>query len=271
MINKVGVNMQKIKGLTNQEVLDQIDLGHMNISPKPLVKTNKQIIFEHVFNLFNAYNFVIACALVFVQAWSSLFFVVIVSANTVIRIYQEIRSRNMVAKLNLIISPKTKVLRDETIQEIDNEEIVLNDVVYFETGNQVSSDSIVLDTAVEVDESLLTGEADPVLKNIGDHLLSGSFIVSGACYARVEHVGIDNYATHLANEARQRKPVTSELVNVFNKVTKFTSYLVVPLSVLMLYQALGVREESLATAIVNTSTALLGMLPKGLVLLQVFL
>lgn len=267
MINKVGVNMKKIKGLTNQEVLDQIDLGHMNISPKPLVKTNKQIIFEHVFNLFNAYNFVIACALVFVQAWSSLFFVVIVSANTVIRIYQEIRSRNMVAKLNLIISPKTKVLRDETIQEIDNEEIVLNDVVYFETGNQVSSDSIVLDTAVEVDESLLTGEADPVLKNIGDHLLSGSFIVSGACYARVEHVGIDNYATHLANEARQRKPVTSELVNVFNKVTKFTSYLVVPLSVLMLYQALGVREESLATAIVNTSTALLGMLPKGLVLL----
>lgn len=267
MINKVGVNMQKIKGLTNQEVLDQIDLGHMNISPKPLVKTNKQIIFEHVFNLFNAYNFVIACALVFVQAWSSLFFVVIVSANTVIRIYQEIRSRNMVAKLNLIISPKTKVLRDETIQEIDNEEIVLNDVVYFETGNQVSSDSIVLDTAVEVDESLLTGEADPVLKNVGEHLLSGSFIVSGACYARVEHVGIDNYATHLANEARQRKPVTSELVNVFNKVTKFTSYLVVPLSVLMLYQALGVREESLATAIVNTSTALLGMLPKGLVLL----
>lgn len=267
MINKVGVNMQKIKGLTNQEVLDQIDLGHMNISPKPLVKTNKQIIFEHVFNLFNAYNFVIACALVFVQAWSSLFFVVIVSVNTVIRIYQEIRSRNMVAKLNLIISPKTKVLRDETIQEIDNEEIVLNDVVYFETGNQVSSDSIVLDTAVEVDESLLTGEADPVLKNIGDHLLSGSFIVSGACYARVEHVGIDNYATHLANEARQRKPVTSELVNVFNKVTKFTSYLVVPLSVLMLYQALGVREESLAIAIVNTSTALLGMLPKGLVLL----
>ena len=105
------------------------------------------------------------------------------------------------------------------------------------------------------------------MKNIGDHLLSGSFIVSGACYARVEHVGIDNYATHLANEARQRKPVTSELVNVFNKVTKFTSYLVVPLSVLMLYQALGVREESLATAIVNTSTALLGMLPKGLVLL----
>lgn len=259
--------MKKMVGLTSEEVKKQVDLGHVNISPKPLVKTNKQIIVEHVFNLFNAYNFVIALALVLVQAWSSLFFVVIVSANTIIRIYQEIRSRNMVAKLNLIISPKTKVLRDGEYQEIDNEEIVLNDVIHLETGNQISSDSIVLDTPVEVDESLLTGEADPVLKKIGDHLLSGSFIVSGACHAEVEHVGIDNYATHLANEARNRKPVTSELVTTFNKVTKFTSYLVVPLSVLMLYQALGVREETITMAIVNTSTALLGMLPKGLVLL----
>ena len=104
-------------------------LGHMNISPKPLVKSYRQIVIEHVFNLFNAYNFVIAVALIMVQAWSSLFFVVIVTSNTVIRIYQEIRSRNMVAKLNLIISPKTKVLRDDQIQEIDNEEIVLSDVI----------------------------------------------------------------------------------------------------------------------------------------------
>ncbi|MFR7590390.1 MAG: HAD-IC family P-type ATPase [Longibaculum sp.] len=259
--------MEKITGLTNEQVQQQIRLGHINISPKPLVKTNRQIIFEHVFNLFNAYNFVIASALVFVQAWSSLFFVVIVSTNTIIRIYQEIRSRNMVAKLNLIISPKTKVLREGKLQDIENEAIVLDDVIYLETGNQISSDSIVLDTAVEVDESLLTGEADPVFKEVGDHLLSGSFIVSGACHARVEHVGIDNYATQIANEARNRKPVTSELVTTFNKVTKFTSFLVVPLSILMLYQALGVREETLTMAIVNTSTALLGMLPKGLVLL----
>lgn len=121
----------------------QKELGNINVSPKPLVKTNRQIIVEHVFNLFNAYNFVIACALVAVQAWSSLFFVVIVTSNTVIRIYQEIRSRNMVAKLNLIISPQTKVLRDNQIEAIDNEQIVLNDVIYLETGNQISADSIV--------------------------------------------------------------------------------------------------------------------------------
>ena len=96
---------------------------------------------------------------------------------------------------------------------LDNEEIVLSDVIYLETGNQISADSIVLDTAVEVDESLLTGEVDPVLKRVGDHLLSGSFIVSGACHAEVEHVGIDNYATKIANEARNRKPVISEPVS----------------------------------------------------------
>ena len=207
--------MRKVKGLTNEQVQNEMKLGHMNISPKPLVKSYRQIVIEHVFNLFNAYNFVIAVALIMVQAWSSLFFVVIVTSNTVIRIYQEIRSRNMVAKLNLIISPKTKVLRDDQIQEIDNEEIVLSDVIYLETGNQISADSIVLDTAVEVDESLLTGEVDPVLKRVGDHLLSGSFIVSGACHAEVEHVGIDNYATKIANEARNRKPVISELVTFF--------------------------------------------------------
>lgn len=259
--------MKKLTGLTNQQVQEQIHLGHVNISPKPLVKTNGQIIREHVFNLFNAYNFVIALALIWVQAWSSLFFVVIVGSNTIIRIVQDIRSRNMVAKLTLLVSPKVKVIRDNQVHVISHEEIVLGDNIYLESGNQIAADAIVLDTPVEVDESLLTGEVDPILKKVGDHLLSGSFIVSGACHGEVEHVGIDNYATHIADEARKRKPVTSELIKTFTKVTKFTSMLVVPISVFMLYQALSVRDETLAMAIVNTSTALLGMLPKGLILL----
>ena len=110
-----------------------------------------------------------------------MFFIVLVTSNVVIRISQEIKSRNMVAKLNLIISPKTKVLRDGVVLSIDNEEIVLGDYIYLETGNQIPADCVILDNDVEVDESLLTGEADPVLKKAGDHLLSGSFIISGAC------------------------------------------------------------------------------------------
>lgn len=267
VIYRMGDEMDKVKGLTNQEVQEQMQLGHVNISPKPLVKTHRQIFCEHIFTLFNAYNFVIACALIYVQAWSSLFFVLIVTMNTIIHIYQDIRSRQMVARLNLIISPKTKVLREGQIYEIDNEDIVLHDVVLFETGQQISADSVVLDTPIEVDESLLTGEADPVFKDVGDHLLSGSFVVSGACHARVEHVGIDNYATKIANEARKRKPVISDLVVTFKKVTRLTSMLVLPISICLIYQALGIRNETLTSTIVNTSTALLGMLPIGLVLL----
>lgn len=259
--------MEKYTGLSSKEVKKQKSLGNINISPKPIVKSNFKIVIGHVFNLFNAYNFFIALALVWVQAYSSLFFVVVVISNTIIRIRQEIKSKNMVAKLNLIVLPKTKVIRDGEITLIDNEEIVLEDTIYFETGNQICADSIIINDSVEVDESLLTGEVDPVLKNIGDHLLSGSFIVSGACLAKVEHVGKDNYATKITNEARNRKPVSSKLMNTFTKVTRFTSYLVVPLSILMLTQAYFIREQTVTSTIINTATALLGMLPKGLVLL----
>ncbi len=259
--------MKKITGLTNKEVNLRIKENKVNTAPKPVVKSNLQIIISHIFNLFNAYNFIIAAALIAVKAYSSLFFVVIVVSNTIIRARQEIKSKNMVTKLNLIVSPKTKVIREEKMISIDNEEIVLDDVVYFETGNQISADAKVVENSVEVDESLLTGEADPVTKNPGDILLSGSFILSGACYAKVTHVGKDNYANKITDHARTRKPVNSELLNTFNTVTRYTSYLVLPLSILMLYQAYVIRDQSITSTIVNTATALLGMLPKGLVLL----
>lgn len=259
--------MNERLGLSTKDVKERIKHGQINISPKPAVKSYRQIIFEHTFNLFNAYNFCIAVALVLVKAWTSLFFVVIVSSNTFLRIYQEIKSRNMVAKLNLIISPKTTVIRDGQEQEIFNEEIVLDDVIYLKSGMQIAADCVVIDTPIEVDESLLSGEAEPVLKKPGDHLLSGSFLLSGACHARVEHVGLDNYATKIADETRKRKPVSSEMVKVFSKVTRWTSCLVVPISSLLLFEALLLRKEPIETTVVNTSTALLGMLPVGLVLL----
>ena len=269
MIYKRGVkkSMDKRFGLNSTEVKERIRKGQVNISPKPAVKSYRQIICEHTFNLFNAYNFCIALALVMVKAWTSLFFVVIVSSNTFLRIYQEIKSRNMVAKLNLIISPKTKVIRDGIEQEIDNEEIVMDDVIHLKSGMQIAADCVILDTQVEVDESMLSGEAEPILKGPGDHLLSGSFLLSGACYAQVEHVGLDNYATKIADETRKRKPVSSEMVKVFSKVTRLTSCLVVPLSALLFFEALVLRKQPITSTVVNTSTALLGMLPIGLVLL----
>lgn len=259
--------MKKLSGLNSQEVEQRILEGKVNVAFKPKVKSNLEIIISHIFNLFNAYNFIIAVALIAVKAYSSLFFVVVVISNTYIRARQEIKSKNMVAKLNLIVSPKTKVIRNGKMEAIDNEELVLDDIVYFETGNQISADAIIIENCVEVDESLLTGEADPIYKQPGDHLLSGSFILSGACYCKIEHVGKDNYANKITDQARSRKPVDSVLLNTFNKVTRYTSYLVLPLSILMLYQAYVIRDQSITSTIVNTATALLGMLPKGLVLL----
>lgn len=259
--------MKKYQGLTKSEVEKEIALGNVNVSPKPIVKNNVQIIMEHTFNLFNTYNVIIAFALIAVQAYSSLFFLIIVISNTFIRSYQEINSKNMVAKLNVIVDPKIKVIRDGEIETAAIEEIVLNDIIYYEMGNQIVADAIVLGDSIEIDESLLTGESEPVMKQLGDTLYSGSFVVGGACHAKVKHVGMDNYATKLTNEARNRKPINSELITTFNKVTRITSYFSIPLSLLLLYQAYFIRHQPITSTVVNTSTAILGMLPQGLVLL----
>lgn len=259
--------MKKYQGLTKTEVDEQIALGNVNVSPKPIVKNNFQIIIQHTFNLFNTYNLIIAFALIAVQAYSSLFFLVIVISNTFIRSYQEINSKNMVAKLNVIVDPKIKVIRDDELQTVATQDVVLNDIIYYEMGNQIVADAIVLSDMIEIDESLLTGESEPVMKQLGDTLYSGSFVVGGACHAKVKHVGMNNYATKLTNEARKRKPITSELINTFHKVTRITSYFSIPLSVLLLYQAYFIRNQPIRLTVVNTSTAILGMLPQGLILL----
>lgn len=259
--------MEKIKGLSSKEVAQQIKLGNVNISPKPIVKSNLTIILSHIFNVFNAYIFSIALILILVQAYTSLFFIIISISNIVIRAQQEIRSKNTIAKLNLIVSPKTKVLRDDKLCLIDNEDVVLNDVIYFESGNQISVDSIVISNNIEVDESLLSGEVDPINKNINDQLLSGSFVISGGCYARAIHIGSDNYATKLINEARNRKPTVSELMTTFTKVAKITGYFIIPLSLIMVFQAYVIRSQPIDSAIINTAAAVLGMLPQGLILL----
>lgn len=254
-------------GLTLEEVRQKTLNNEINTLPKPEIKTNRQIIFGQVFTLFNLYNLVIAIALVYVQAWTSLFFVLIMITNMVMFTLQEIKSRNLISKLNIIISPRTKVVRDGEMIEIDNETIVLGDLVYYESGDQISADARILSGDVEVNESLLTGEVDPVEKNIGDTVLSGSFIVSGGCYAEIINVGLDNYAIKITSAVKTTRVVSSELLNTFTRVTKITSYFIIPIGFLLLYQGLIVRENSLEKIIMSSSTALMGMLPKGLVLL----
>lgn len=258
---------ENIKGLTQEEVQQRVDQGQVNISPKPIVKSNRQIILGHAFNFFNIYNFVIAFFLFIVKEYTSLFFVNVIIMNICIRSYQEIRSKKTVESLNLIISLKSRVLRDGQLISLSNEEIVMDDIVYIETGNQIAADSILLDDEIEVDESMLTGESDSVRKFPEQQLLSASYVVSGGAYCRVNRVGKNNYAYKITEEARKPKVAYSELMDTFNKVSKIACALIIPIGVLLVFQAMILRGQDLRSTVANSSTALLDLVPKGLILL----
>jgi len=255
------------EGLTSEQVQKQIALGKKNDEPEKITKTTWEIIQDNVFTLFNLYNFMIAIALAFVGAYSNLFFILIIIINISMGVIQEFRAKQLVEELAVLNAPKVEVVRNGKVVEILTEDVVLDDVLLFESGRQIVADSIILHGVVEVNEALLTGESDAILKSSGDMLLSGSFLVSGKCYAQVEHIGIDNYATKLAHEAKSHKQVFSELLTSMQKVTKFTSFLIIPLGILLFLEAYFLRSNIMKEAVVSTAAALLGMLPKGLMLL----
>lgn len=259
--------MRKFDGLSTQEVNKLIAEDKVNTLPKPEIKSNFEIVFSHVFTLFNLYSFVIALALLYVKAYTSLFFVGIIVSNTIMFSVQEIRSRNLINKLSIIVSPKSKVIRNGETVLIDFEHIVLGDYLFLEAGDQIPADSRVVDGYIEANESLLTGEVDPVDKRIDALVLSGSFVVSGQCIAVVEHIKMDNYAVRVTASAKKTRKIASELIFTFKKITKLTSLFILPLGGGLLYQGLVIQQQPFPDVIVNTATALLGMLPQGLVLL----
>lgn len=206
-------------GLTSQQVASQKEKGLKNEATEKISKSTGQIIKDNVCTLFNLFNLIIAIALACVGAFSNLLFIVIIIANILIAIIQELRAKKLVDSLSLLSVPHAKVIRDGKEREVPVEDLVLDDVICLYAGQQICSDAIILEGEAEVNESLLTGESDPINKVPGDQVLSGSFVISGKCYAKVEHVGNDNYATHIAHEAKKMKQVHSELVTSMRKVT----------------------------------------------------
>ncbi|MDH5039950.1 cation-translocating P-type ATPase [Enterococcus faecalis] len=263
MLNKVDLK----KGLSTEEVAKQKELGLQNNYEENVAKSTKDIIFDNVMTLFNFLNFAIAVCLLFVGAYSNLAFLAIIIVNMSIGIFQEIHARNLVQKLSIVAKENVHVVRNGVRQEIDTKELVMEDIVIISAGEQVPSDMEVIDGKVEANEALLTGESDLIEKEIGDTLLSGSFIVSGQAYARVIHVGAENYAVKITQEAKVHKPIQSELVNSIRKVSKFTSWVIIPLGIILFVEAFWLRDAGIKTSVVASAAALLGMLPKGLVLL----
>ena len=254
-------------GLTAAEVAKKTQEGLHNDYQTKTSKSTAAIIKDNLLTLFNFLNLLIGVFLFAVGAYSNMFYLAIIFVNITIGISQELHARNLVKKLSLVSPQTVRVIRDGQIHEISAKELVLEDSVILGAGDQIPADMTVLSGLVEVNEAMLTGEADLVVKEAGASLLSGSFIVSGEVTGKVIHVGAENYAAKLSNEAKVHKPIRSELLASIRSVSKFTSYVIVPLGVILFFQAFMMRDAGIKESVVVSAAALLGMLPKGLVLL----
>ena len=258
---------ESLKGLTNKQVEERIKDGKVNKVEDNKTRTNWEIIRDNVCTLFNLFNLLIAIALIAVKAYTNLAYMLIIVVNIIIGVVQEIHARNLVQKLSVLKVSKANVIRDGKEKEINIDEIVIDDLIVLDSGKQICADSVVMSGEVEVNESLLTGESDTILKQKGDKLLYGSYVVSGKCYSKVEKVGKDNFAEQITSETKKYKRAESELVNSMKKVTNFTSFVIIPVGLILFVQAYFFRNVDITNSVVSTAAALLGMLPKGLMLL----
>ncbi len=259
---------EQLMGLSAREVEERKAKRDAAAAPKTITKTTGQIFKENILTLFNLLNFLIAALLFIAGAYSNMIFIAIIILNICIGIVQELKAKKLVDELSILNRPQVVVVRDGAERQIEMDEIVEDDVIVLESGRQICNDSVVLAGSLEVNESLLTGESDPITKEAGAQLLSGSFVISGKCWAKVTHVGRENYATKLAEEVKQEKHTESELLGSMKKVTRFTSVFIIPLGILLFLEAMFLRNGTFDESIVASAAALLGMLPKGLVLLM---
>lgn len=251
------------------EVKRRINAGKTNHFKAKTGSSNWEIFRRNVFNSFNMLNFAIFVALIAVQAWSNLFFFGIIVLNAFTGMMTELRARRMIDKLNLMNKDQIRVVRDGQVSAIDPQDIVLDDLMLLSAGEQVPSDAKVVDGMAELNEAMLTGESDLILKKDGKELLSGSYLVSGQVYARVIHVAEDNYANKLMLEAKTHKPIVSRILYNMDKIAKFTGKIVIPFGLALFFEAYMIKQLSLQESVVTSSTALLGMLPKGIALLTI--
>ncbi|CYX13929.1 cation transport ATPase [Streptococcus suis] len=260
---------KQIKGLSTKEVQERIQNQQTNHFKTKTSASNWEIFRRNVFTSFNALNFAIFLALLAVQAWSNLFFFGVIVLNAVSGMLTEWRARRMIDKLNLMNKDFIRVVRDSETISIAPEDIVLDDVLLLSAGEQVPSDAIVLEGIAEANEAMLTGESDLIVKNTGAELLSGSYLVSGQIYAKVIHVGAENYANKLMLEAKTHKPIASRILYNMDKIAKFTGKIIIPFGLALFLEAFFIKLLPLKDSVITSSTALLGMLPKGIALLTI--
>lgn len=254
-------------GLTNQQVEERIKSKLVNYDTVVSTKSNLQIIAANIFTLFNFLNLMLALALLLVCSYKNLLFMGVVICNIFISTIQELRAKRIIDKLSIIASTKLNVIRNGKIEKLLINEIVLDDLIEFQIGNQIVTDSIIIEGECEVDESFITGESKTIDKKVGDILLSGSFITSGSVISRVEHIGLDNYTATISKEAKYIKKTNSEIMHSLNKILKTIGIIIIPLGILLFVRQNSISNNTLTNSVINTVGALIGMIPEGLVLL----
>lgn len=255
-------------GLSQEQVQERIDSGWTNEMVTEESKTVGQIIKGNLLTYFNLIFAILAILVVAAGSFRSLTFLPVVIANLFIGILQEIRAKKTLDQLTMLNTPKAEVVRNGHISEIPAEELVLDDIVIFRAGDQICADAIVLDGSVLVNEALLTGESDELRKELGDFLMSGSFVVSGECYARLERVGADSYISELTLEAKaQDQKKHSEMLRVLDRMVGIVGILIVPIGVFLFVQQYVFSSASFQSSILSMVAAVVGMIPEGLYLL----
>ena len=251
-----------MKYLTSEEVTK----AKKNISEIKPYKTTKEIIFSNIFTFFNAMNLVLAAFIATTLRFENMLFLGVITINTAIGIFQEVRSKNALEKLSLLGRSKYRVNRDNEIINIDSEEIVLEEYLHLNLGDQVPVDAEIIDGSIEVDESLLTGESDNIFKTTNDKIMSGSNVVSGSCLVRAVAVGEDSYINKLAKSTKEFKKYPSKLRDYMDKILKVISILLVPVAI-MLYMRGASLGRGYVEIVLRSAGALVGMIPEGLILL----
>ena len=256
------------KGLTGEQVKLRRSQGLSNIPPAPPSKSVNEIIAGNVFTYFNFIFLTIAALIIYAGSYRDLTFMPVIIANTCIGIVQELRSKRVLDKLTVLNAPVTKVIRDGRETSVPSKELVLDDIAVFSAGDQITADSEVVTGNVTVNESLLTGEADEIPKAAGDSLMSGSFIVSGTCRARLEKVGKDSYISGLTIQAKKlRHGEQSEMIRSLNRIVKLAGIAIIPIGLILFFHQHLINGDTVNDSIRSSMAAVIGMIPEGLFLL----
>ncbi len=256
-----------LTGLTSQQAAQLHSEGKGNLPPKGAGRSLGQIIFKNLFTWFNILNFILAAALIAVRSYRNMMFMGVVIFNTLISTVQEVRAKKTVDKLTLLAATPVPVMRDGLWTKLPQEQLVEGDLVRFSAGDQVCADALVLEGLGAANESLLTGESDPVAKRGDDQLFSGSVITEGRLYARLTRVGGDSYAGQLVQSVRHVKVSRSQLMEDMKKLIRFISYFLLPIGIVLFVKQFWLLKDPLEKAVPASVAAMLGMIPEGLMLL----